>query len=416
MKSIVLRPFPLLSMQNYLDKRPLLPATSRATSAGGSNKSSKKNASSSVVDSNKYSPESIIQRLIQPLSVDSQNTVLSMVQCLVENQRTAILRNEHMKTEMIILRNDCDKAKADNSLSAHQIANLKVKVTEANKKNEALIDLVQNRDEQHTHAQLLFERLRRDNTLLKESVESINLSAPRVNSALKSRPSSSISPSRSRDHLQQALRDADLSMSIMEDSETSEAETQFVSSTMASLEASAGIVTNEPKGQRRPVTAPVSLPSIAGSNNDNNCGSLSMKTPEKVRFDSSIDKPRPQTAGPTMKASASALSPAPRGSYSPSRSIASMSSEKSDKSEVSAHTFVSVLDKPPERINGTYRNQPESFLLDKLRKALLRMTRDKYRAEKREKILTIHMENIKAELRDATLKMRHMQIELAGMP
>ena len=117
-----------------------------------------------------------------------------------------------------------------------------------------------------------------------------------------------------------------------------------------------------------------------------------------------------------MKASASALSPAPRGSYSPSRSIASMSSEKSDKSEVSAHTFVSVLDKPPERINGTYRNQPESFLLDKLRKALLRMTRDKYRAEKREKILTIHMENIKAELRDATLKMRHMQIELAGMP
>ena len=400
-------------MQNYLEKRPLLPATSRTMSAGGSTKN-KKNASSAV-DVNKYSPDNIIQRLIQPLSVDSQNSVLSMVQCLVENQRTAILRNEHMKTEMIVLRNDCDKAKADFSFSLRQIENLKVKVAEANKKNEALIDIVHNRDEQHTQTQLLFERLRRDNTLLKESVESINLSASRVNSAMKSRPSSSSSPSsRSRDHLQQALRDADLSSSIMDDTEMSETESQFVTSTMASVvESSVGIATNEPKGQRRPVTAPVSLPSIAVSNNDNSNGMLTTKTPEKVRFDSSIDKPRPQTAGPTMKSSIT--SPVRTGAISPTRSIASMSSEKSDKSEVSANTVVSILDKPPERINGTFRNQPESFLLDKLRKALLRMTRDKYRAEKREKILLIHMENIKAELKEASSKMRHMQIELAGI-
>ena len=403
-------------MQNHSEKRPLLPATSRAMSAGGSNSSKNRQHASSILraDSSKYSPESIIQRLIQSLSVDAQNSVLSMVQCLVENQRTALLRNEHMKTEMIVLRNDCDKAKADNAVSGRQIENLKVQIDASNKKNEALVDIVQNRDEQHTQTQLLFERLRRDNTLLKESVESINLSAPlRASSATTSRPSLSISPvSRSRDHLQQALRDADLSMSIMEDTEMSETESQFVTSTMASVEASVGIVTNEPKGQRRPVTAPVSLPTIATHNNDNNHDSFNMKSPDKVRFDSSIDKPRPQTAGPTMKASM--MSPSVRTTSSSTRSIASMSSEKSDKSEASATTYVSVLDKPPERINGTFRNQPESFLLDKLRKALLRMTRDKYRAEKREKILVIHMENIKAELREATSKMRHMQIELAG--
>ena len=154
---------------------PILPSTTpksvRAQSAGASrNNNNDKDG--------KYSPERLIARLIQPLHLEAQQGVIQLVSILQANARNALLRVEHMKHEMVILRNDCDKTKSELLVAIRNAEIHKTKVLEEREKNNALKALLDDQQDHAIRMQVLIDRLQHDNLLLKNAFEAMNLSAP----------------------------------------------------------------------------------------------------------------------------------------------------------------------------------------------------------------------------------------------
>jgi hypothetical protein len=150
----------------------------------------------------------------------------------------------------------------------------------------------------------------------------------------------------------------------------------------------------------------------------------------RVQFDSSITGDAPRT--PRTQSTAGGDAPSSGVRRVPSSPSQTESSKGEQTAVAAALEEARVLDEVRSRskerslpkddyilpqsdtpVDGTFRNMPDSHLIEKLRNALLRMTRDKYRAEKREKILNKHIDNLKAEGKELSSKIRHLQIELA---
>ena len=370
----------------------------------------------------------MIERLIQTLPFESQKSILGMVNILQVNARNEHLRVESMKKELVIVRNISDKAQADFMVATRQIENLKVKVSGNHEKFEAVVDLVRDKDEHATRTQLLIERLRRDNTLLKESIEAMDLSAPsgsrgrspmgvgsgerisrplshRLSSASTSSQLSTIRSPTDEQIIADAIRDAELSIAD-DDSCVDVGDEAWLQSAGTSMTDAGG---NHLKSHPRPATAPMMLPAVAtpGPGNDDKSRS--------VQFESSVTesvRQRPKTAG--AGAGVGTASPQHSIGMQPKALSAPDLSGKFGKMARSgspqADYILPQLDSPNK---GTFRNLPESHMIEKLRHALLRMSRDKYRSEKREKILNKHIDNLKAEIKELSSKIRHLQIELA---
>lgn len=153
---------------------PVLPRTTpksvRAQSAGTSRNNNEKDG--------KYSPERLIERLIQPLHLEAQQSVIQLVSILQTNSRNALLRVEHMKHEMMILRNDCDKTKSELLVAIRNAEIHKTKVLEEREKNNAMKALIDDQQDSAIRTQVLLDRLQHDNLLLKNAFEAMNLSAP----------------------------------------------------------------------------------------------------------------------------------------------------------------------------------------------------------------------------------------------
>jgi len=183
--------------------------------------------------------------------------------------------------------------------------------------------------------------------------------------------------------------------------------------------------THDHGASRRPATAP---PGTPGNNGE-------LKRTPSVKFDASVvDRPRPSTtdgrgrasaSSATGKAAADPFGGTGRTDLSRSTSPGPHSDGEDDyvRTQAISHRalyarFSSPKDDyilPPSThpINGTYRNPPDGHLIEKLRYALLRLTRDKYRSGKREKILNEHIGTLKTEIKELEHKIRHLQIELA---
>ena len=371
----------------------------------------------------KYSPDMLIQRLIQPLSLDAQQSIVSLVNIMQTNERASTVKNDLMKHEMAVLRNDCDKTKSE-LLVAIRNANIhNGKVSEMMERYEALKSQIRDGNDHAIRNQLLIHRLQHDNLLLKESFETMNLSAPPHQE-----------PQQQFTHRQRmldsALRDAEL-MIANDDAgndaiwfdPTETPDTPYVHVTEYSNEATA----EEPKG-RRPATAP-SVSSSAVATASRAAGVVVSKMETRVQFDSStIERQRPSTTSgtgrgggqPPSKGLISSNSDAVDPKLSPIKQIdvsllaaTTESGRPSSTSKFGRPKDDYILPQSTHPINGTFRNPPDSHLVEKLRHALLRMTRDKYRSGKREKILNTHIDNLKIEIKELEQKIRHLQIELA---
>ena len=159
-------------------RTPILPRTTtkRAQSAGATRNNSEKDG--------KYSPERLIERLIQPLHLEAQQGVIQLVNIMQANARNALLRVEHMKHEMVILRNDCDKTKSELLVAIRNAEIHKTKVLEEREKNTALKALLDDQQDHAIRMQVLLDRLQHDNLLLKNAFEAMNLSAPQQSSEM----------------------------------------------------------------------------------------------------------------------------------------------------------------------------------------------------------------------------------------
>ena len=177
---------------------PVLPRTTpksvRAQSAGTSRNNSEKDG--------KYSPERLIERLIQPLHLEAQQNVIQLVSILQTNSRNALLRVEHMKHEMMILRNDCDKTKSELLVAIRNAEIHKTKVLEEREKNNGMKALIDDQQDHAIRTQVLLDRLQHDNLLLKNAFEAMNLSAPQ-SSEVSTSVNGMRRPGRETQHLDQ---------------------------------------------------------------------------------------------------------------------------------------------------------------------------------------------------------------------
>ena len=359
--------------------------------------------SDSLGNGQKYSPEKLIERLIQPLSLDAQQSILSMVNIMQVNSRNALQRIHHLTHEMTIQRNDVDKTKAELLIAMRNAEIHRGKFTEERERNEALKAVVADKDDHATRVQVLFNRLQHDNMLLRESFEAMKLSAPQ--------PQPQLSSSSSSPHMhlhdavavavplgdtfrdqQRLLQDAELL--ITEDAD----EVKWFDPT-DDPDLLGTLITHG--ASRRPATAPPGTPADGET-----------KLRASVKFDASVvDRPRPSTTDGKGRRPLNTSGPAtttsmvPLGTAGGARSRSSSPGQHAGDDDdddyvrtqaISHRALYARFNTPKEDyllppsthpINGTYRNPPDGHLIEKLRYALLRMTRDKYRSGKREKIL-----------------------------
>ena len=409
----------------------------------------------SSVGQTKYTPTSMLEKLVEPLPYDSQQSIIKMVSIMQVNARNAGTRAESMKHEMAIIKNECERAKEKTLVAHRQIENLNVHVKASADHIEALKELILDKDEQATKNKIFLERLRYDNTLLKESVEAMDLSAPRgshhrsptsrptsavSSSGSKSRPTSAYSSAADHTHRPRMPHhdhhDLDTTtgtdLSVANDDSGADDigdEMQWLISTAAVTLGSAAetnstaslLPADDHEHMRRSSTGSVTLPAIAGSGpSPEASGSRS-----RVQFDSSVASDVPRTPPPHASSAASAgvrrvPSEASQSSKDEKTIVTTTLEEARVLDEVRSRSKERcspkddyILPQSDAPVDGTFRNMPDSHLIEKLRNALLRMTRDKYRAEKRELILNKHIDNLKAEGKDLSSKIRHLQIELA---